>query len=258
MQNTAGPTKTWYAVYDNNFCDYTNQYGIWGVGETLEKAKINALDNIRREKLPLRFVHLKKAIRLQKISAELSIKKLPREYKNRFYIRHITPELAVEFYVKGGTSPFRVRQDGLIDLDMLKVNRVPYPQLVQKLANGDIKTDPSIEHKFLHSKSGPALADYYKSTRYRYKWQIPIARKYFGKPDGYFKGEWRYAVYYFIASLPEQPEQAFVLWCDPKKAGKGSTFELITSSERPANPVYIEAITKWLADQHPDKTNSTK
>lgn len=124
--------------------------------------------------------------------------------------------------------------------------RKPYPGLSKALENGELYPEPWLPI-LMQADQEHNITQFLNRLRYSYKWQIPVAEIKFGKPDCYFKGHHRYAVYHFSCRKDDK-EQCFVLWCDPKKAGKGSNFELI----QPIDPAFIEPIGDWLATQHPD------
>lgn len=90
---------------------------------------------------------------------------------------------------------------------------------------------------------------------FMWKWTSPVARQKWGKADGIFDGEWRFSAYGFEAVQDGKP-QAFLLWCDPKKAGKGSAFEFLSPLQSDLED-YAFAIVKWLHESHPDFKKGT-
>lgn len=118
--------------------------------------------------------------------------------------------------------------------------RRPDPAIAKALVDGRLSSQPFIN---LVSK---APIEWSRKFRKLYQWDRPLAREVFGKPDALFRGEWQYALYLFEAIVGTKRQQ-FVLWSDPRKAGKGSTIELL----EPCHPETVFPIIKALHNLHP-------
>lgn len=134
----------------------------------------------------------------------------------------------------------------------LEIKRIPTPDLGKKLKSGDLYgsnitmviqgegTGEETRGRYLD------FADFQRKHHLYWSWNTKVAQAFFGKPDCYFLGEWRYGVYLMVARKGRRA-QTFLLWADPLKAKKGTAIEPI----EPFDVKLIHEIVQWFHTNHP-------
>lgn len=110
----------------------------------------------------------------------------------------------------------------------IKLVHLPGSDIVKQYADGRIATET------IMPKLVPAMHDGFAiDTR--------VAKAVFGKPNGHFMGEWRYAVYHFNIATHNVE---ILVFADPVTAGKGTGVEFIKGrgigTRAIAQAVYLE------------------
>jgi hypothetical protein len=123
-----------------------------------------------------------------------------------------------------------------------QIARTPNKALARQIVDGT-----AVSHSFLNLPEFAALSrkeprDWLFQFRKFYLWQRPLAKAVLGSPDAIFAGEFQYAIYIMEARVGDKVQQ-FVLWSDPKSAGKGSTIELLS-------PFHAETVIPIIKELH--------
>lgn len=123
-----------------------------------------------------------------------------------------------------------------------QIARTPNKALARQIIDGTV-----VSQSFLNLPGFTALSrkeprDWLFKFRKFYQWQRPLAKTMLGSPDAIFAGEFQYAIYIMEARVGAKIQQ-FVLWSDPKSAGKGSTIELLA-------PFHAETVIPIIKELH--------
>lgn len=128
----------------------------------------------------------------------------------------------------------------------IRIQRSGSRKKVEAYKSGELETSHILQH--LPSTLKPTwILDH----RYIHQWSRKKAVAQWGKPDGCFRGEWFYRLFFLTAVTGEgetRKTQDFLLISDPDGSGKGSGVELI----EPIHPEMVVPLLEHLHRSHPN------